>query len=232
MNLSASALNVFNECPRCFYEDRKNKRPRPRGIFPSLPGGMDRVFKEWVDGLRSGSGEVPTLQTDKGPHKLFADAVLLKKWQNWRSGLKWEDGKGNAMIGALDDVLVNAVGQLVPFDYKTKGSATNQADVEKYYQRQVDIYALLLSTHAEVANYGFILSHWPLPCEDTFQNGGEAHIEIPFMVDTFCLSANPERAKELFARAIQCLSSDIMPPSGPGCEYCKFATERMDAALV
>src|SRR4030067_161384 len=145
MNLSASSLGTFESCPRCFWYEKNRKNPRPRGLFPSLPGGIDRVLKEWANGLRACTGIVPTLETDKGPHKLFEDSVKVAKWQNWRSGLKWPDGKGNFLIGALDDVLTNEAGKFVPLDWKTKGSETNQDDVEKYYQRQLDCYSLVLS---------------------------------------------------------------------------------------
>ena len=43
--LSPSALNVFNDCPRCFWLDKNKRMKQPRGIFPSLPSGMDKVLK-------------------------------------------------------------------------------------------------------------------------------------------------------------------------------------------
>ena len=38
--LSASALKLMEECPRCFWLHHHDKK-RPSGIFPSLPNGMD-----------------------------------------------------------------------------------------------------------------------------------------------------------------------------------------------
>ena len=52
MQLSASSLSVFKDCKRCFYLDKKMKAPRPRGIFSSLPGGIDGLLKKRLDEYR------------------------------------------------------------------------------------------------------------------------------------------------------------------------------------
>jgi len=41
IRLSPSTLNVFLECKKCFWLAQVKDIHRPRGIFPSLPGGMD-----------------------------------------------------------------------------------------------------------------------------------------------------------------------------------------------
>ena len=51
IKLSPSTINLFLECPRCFWFEKAKGIKRPRGIFPSLPGGMDRVIKESFDGF-------------------------------------------------------------------------------------------------------------------------------------------------------------------------------------
>ena len=51
--LSPSTLNVFLDCPRCFWLDKVKNIKRPRGIFPSLPSGMDRAIKVHFDSFRT-----------------------------------------------------------------------------------------------------------------------------------------------------------------------------------
>ena len=65
-SLSPSKLNLLNAngCERCFYLHNKLKLERPRGIFPSLPNGIDRVLKEYVDRYRQG---LPPCLEDKLP---------------------------------------------------------------------------------------------------------------------------------------------------------------------
>ena len=51
--LSPSQLGLFKECPRCFWMGKVKGIGRPRGIFPSLPGGMDNVIKPHFDRYRA-----------------------------------------------------------------------------------------------------------------------------------------------------------------------------------
>ena len=44
--LSPSALNLFKECPRCFWLTHHKVWKRPAGIFPSLPSGMERGLEQ------------------------------------------------------------------------------------------------------------------------------------------------------------------------------------------
>ena len=68
----------------------------------------------------------------------------MEKWRNWRTGLEGRDKELDAtLFGAMDDCLVD--GEVyIPLDYKTKGSAPNDGDSEKYYQTQLDAYTLML----------------------------------------------------------------------------------------
>ena len=52
MSLSASTLKLYLECPRCFWLHLNKRIERPRGPFPSLPSGMDRVLKGYFETYR------------------------------------------------------------------------------------------------------------------------------------------------------------------------------------
>lgn len=214
MRLSASTLNQFNDCKKCFYQDKILKTPRLRGIFSSLPNGMDAIFKKEVN-LKRSAGEV-AFENEKGKHKYFNDQDLIKKWQHWASGLKWEDGEGNEMIGALDDVLVNEHGLLVPFDFKTKGTESSKEYIEKYYQLNMDIYALLLSTHAPTADYAIVESCSPKEIKGN---------QVEFLRESFVIETDLRRAKFTFAQALLTLKSDVMPPASRNCEYCSYVAK-------
>lgn len=77
--LSPSTLNLYLECPRCFWLDKIKGIKRPRGIFPSLPSGMDLVIKNYFDKYRL-KGELPEEIKNKIKGKLFPDMETLKKW--------------------------------------------------------------------------------------------------------------------------------------------------------
>lgn len=107
-SFSPSALGVFKNCPRCFWLEKVKNIKRPRGIFPSLPGGMDSVIKTYFDKFRE-TGSLPPEIADHVEGQLVPDQALLDKWRNWRVGLSYEaKGLGVTLLGALDECLVNA----------------------------------------------------------------------------------------------------------------------------
>ena len=211
--LSPSALSLFKDCPRCFWLEKVKGIKRPRGIFPSLPGGMDRVIKTYFDGFRAQGTLPPELCIDAFEGiQLYDNQVQLDSWREWRSGLKYQDPEDGAVLsGMLDDLLTQ--GDLyVPFDYKTKGSPTNEEDATKYYQTQLDCYALMLEGNGlKTAGFGFLLYYSPKSVGER----GKVHFEIqPIRIGTEIL-----RATDLFRRALSILTGPA-PKAASKCEYC------------
>ena len=108
IRLSPSTISVFRECPRCFWLALNKNIYRPRGIFPSLPGGMDLVIKTYFDGYRV-RGEMPPEVKGKVRGRLYENLERLEAWRNWRLGLRYEDRtSGGVLSGALDDCLIKS----------------------------------------------------------------------------------------------------------------------------
>jgi len=215
--LSPSALTVFIDCPRCFWLEKVKKIKRPRGIFPSLPGGIDRVLKVYYDRFRTKKALPPEIENQiKG--KLFADQTKLDQWRNWRTGLKIYIPEADAMlIGAVDDLIINNEGEYVVFDFKSKGSEPKD-DGSQYYQNQLNCYALMLQENGmPISGYGYLAYYYPLAKSKTDS--------FEFGVMVFKLQVFPEDAKKLVVNAAKCLAGDIPVPA-PNCEYCSFADAR------
>lgn len=211
--LSPTALNLFRDCPRCFWLQVNKNIRRPRGIFPSLPGGMDRVIKEYFDKYRL-KNELPPEIGGSVRGKLFPDIEVLKKWRSWKNtGLRYEDTSLNASLsGALDDCMIEN-NYYMPLDYKTRGS-TLVDDPRKYYQTQLDCYALILDASGFKSNgISYLVYYWPLEVQ-------EKGI-VKFHVETIEVQVNIEAAKEVFNNAVTLLSSAIPGPSS-NCEYCNI----------
>lgn len=215
--LSPSSLNLFLECPRCFWVDRNRRIKRPRGIYPSLPGGMDLVIKKYFDNFRV-SDDMPPEIKGKVIGNLFSDIAMLEKWRNWRnSDLRYEDKESNAiLIGALDDCLVDD-NRYVPLDYKTRGSELSE-DPRKYYQNQLDCYCLMLE-HSGFKTKGiaYLLYYWP---EEVRENG-----MVKFCVNPIKIETNIESAKRIVKDAVILLLSP-MPKPTTSCEYCRLVKNR------
>lgn len=210
--VSPSGLSLFKDCPRCFWLEKVRGIKRPRGIFPSLPGGMDRVIKTYFDTFRAKRTLPPELRDSKDFQglSLYEDHAQLERWRNWRTGLEYfEDGR--RLFGALDDLLLKG-DRYIPFDYKTKGSPANEEDSVKYYQTQLDCYALLLEANGfKTLGHGFLLYYSP-------REVGE-HGNVAFEIQPIRIETNTERAKELFRKSAA-IVEEPAPKASANCEYC------------
>lgn len=217
--LSASSLSLFKECPRCFWLRFIKGIYRPDTIFPSLPGGMDSVIKIYFDRHRS-RGLPPELE-GKVQGKLFKDQALLDRWRSRSGGLWYEDKKvGARLMGLLDDCMVDGK-KYLPLDYKTRGYPLRE-DSSSYYQHQLDIYAFLLGKNdCPSANIAYLIYFWP---EEVRENG-----IVQFHVEAKKMSVDPERAYDLFSRAVEVLKGDEPAPSSK-CGFCSWAGNIRTAA--
>ena len=224
MKLSPTALQLFDKCPRCFYLEKVLNVPRPRGIFPSLPGGMDKVIKGMFDQFREGGG-IPD-GFPKGV-SLYADQRMLNRWRNWRTGLIFEED-GVVLSGALDDLALEKGGAVSPVDYKTRGyPLKDDANPAEYYQIQLDSYALMAQRGANYApsGRGFLVYFWPLSGELPEIPDLAVFWNFPFQVRVYEIEVNPDRARELLDKAHECLNLATAPDNLEGCEYCQYLSD-------
>jgi hypothetical protein len=212
IKLSPTTLNLFQDCPRCFWLEKVRDIRRPRGIFPSLPGGMDRVIKKYFDRYRQTKGLPPELSGEAFLGvQLYSDQSRIDRWRDWKTGLTYRDRDGSIFFGALDDLLVKQ-DRYIPFDYKTKGSPSNYESAVKYYQSQLDGYALLLEENGmPTAGYGFLLYYSP-------KSVGEKGT-VQFENQAIRIETDTARARDLFRRACA-LRKGVGPEMNPACEYC------------
>lgn len=215
IRLSPSALNVFLECPKCFWLEHVKGIHRPRGIFPSLPGGMDILIKKYFDKYRN-VGKLPPELEGKVDVVLFPDIELLNKWRNWRSGLAYIDPESGAILGgAIDDLGVKNQ-QFVPLDYKTRGFDVKEGG-ENFYKNQMNCYGFLLRENKmKPAGHAYLLYYIPKEVSE----GGVVRFDVvPKKMDI-----DPDKALEVF-RAAVALLSDPMPVTHSECEYCSWGND-------
>jgi hypothetical protein len=213
MQLSATTLKLFQECPRCFWLHLNKKIERPRGPFPSLPSGIDRVLKGYFETYRQ-TGELPPLIRGKLQGRLATQALTLG----------FNDSRANARLwGKLDDCIVLPDAHLAPLDHKTRASAP--ADVgytQKYYQLQMDVYTLLLERAGQpTARCAYVVYYFPVE--------GCLHEGFPFAVAVHQIATRPEAAYQVFVEACRCLEGPL-PASGERCEHCRWAQTVVAAA--
>lgn len=210
--ISQTSLNLFLECPRCFWLKIKNNTKRPEQPSSTLPRGMDLLIKNYFDKCRPSS---PSEIKDKIPGGIIQDQELLNKWRNWRIGLQYIDkALGNStMSGAIDECFVD--GDIyMPADYKTRGFGLKE-DSTKYFQNQLNCYTFLLKKNGhKVNNKGYLIYY-------ILENVKEEGI-CKFKVDVIEMRTYPDDAYNAFKEAVEVLEKPI-PDFNPDCRFCNWA---------
>jgi hypothetical protein len=209
--LSPSALNLMEECPRCFWLNKHKVWTRPSGAFPSLPSGMDGILKHHFDKFR----DKGTLPPELCSHShcdgllLFNEPDLMKIWRNNLKGIQHKDKEGNILFGAVDNILIKGK-KLVVLDYKTRGYALKE-DTADHYQNQLDIYNFLLRKNGyDTEDYALLLFYVPKHVQETG--------EVIFDTHLVRRKVNVKNAEEIFEKALKLLSGEC--PS-KCCEWCQ-----------
>lgn len=218
IGLSVSSLSLFRECPRCFWLDKNRKVKRPRGIFPSLPKGMDRVMKAQVESLIATSQEIPALAGIVGATP-FRDRERMKKFRSWRTFQREiaVEGMPITVWGELDDLIEHEDGSVSPWDFKTKGDEPDAGYGEKYYQNQLDTYHLILEGNAlKCTGKGYLSYGWPEAIVGT---------TVLFGWKNLILDTDPGRSVEIVTAAVICLTQPEPRPA-PDCEMCAYVSNR------
>ena len=228
--VSPSALTEFRKCPKCFWIDRNKKIKKPRGAFPTLPGGMDRVLKAYFDGHRAKQTLPPEIAHVMPISTiLYPDIEKLKLMRNaLRPLLACAIGHVK-LVGGIDDLLVDAQGRVSVFDYKTKGNLIkDDKDPFEYYRMQMNDYGLLLEAGGFTLTGIAYLGYWS-PAQ-VIAGPDVAEVEgnqtgVAMNCQVFSMKIDTQVAINEVVAAGKCLDGEL-PPSAPGCETCQFLAAR------
>jgi len=220
--LSRSKIDLFLECPRCFYLDNKLGTGRPRGPAFTLNVAVDALFKKEFDVHRIDGTAHPLMKA------YGVDAVPFRhpKIDIWREnfkGITWQDAAtGFTISGAVDDVWVTPEGKLIVVDYKAtskNGTIESLADSswEEQYRRQMGVYQWLLQKNGfNVHPTGYFV--YANASSDKAAFDGRLEFEItlvPCEGDTSWIDKTLPLIKA-------CLDSEEIPPVGENCEFCPY----------
>ena len=116
--LSRSKIDLFLECPRCFYLDRRLGVKRP-----SLPGftlnlAVDHLLKKEFDIYRA-EGKPHPLMKSYGIDAVPFKHPNLNTWRENFTGVQYHHPATNFIVfGAVDDIWINPSEELHVVDYK------------------------------------------------------------------------------------------------------------------
>lgn len=212
INLSPNSLNLYLECPACFYLDKKIGIRRPPPYPYALNSAVDTLLKEEFDTYRKRREPHPLLVENKISAKLFGDQKLLDQWRDNFQGIRYYDKDLKAtFFGAVDDVLEFEGGKLAPLDYKSTGSKV--ANVYDRFQIQLDAYTFLLEKNNFKTNRKGYLAFYIVDKENGFID------RLPFRKKVIELETNPSDIYDIFKDAVLLLRTDKLPKHSEDCLF-------------
>lgn len=218
--MSRSKIDLFIECPRCFYLDRRLGVGRPPGFPFTLNSAVDTLLKKEFDIHRK----------HKSPHPLMdkygIDAIPfqhhdIEMWRDNFVGIQYLHQPTNFIVtGAIDDIWVNKKGELIIVDYKStsKDEEVNlNAQWQEGYKRQMEVYQWLFRQNGfKVSPTGYFV----------YANGRKDRqafdARLEFDVSIIAYTGKTDWVDEVLAQAKKTLTSDSVPKLGEGCDYCPY----------
>lgn len=222
--ISRSKVQLFLDCPRCFYLDVRLGVKRPAGFPFNLNSAVDALLKKEFDVHRENKTMHPYIK-EAGLNAIPYQNENLDLWRNNFKGVSYLHKKTNfETFGAVDDLWLNLdTNEVIVVDYKATSKndeVTLDAEWQQGYKNQMEFYQWLLRNNGlKVANQG-----WFVYCNgrkdlDGFDN------RLEFIVKMLPYEGNTSWVDEALDRIKRCLESNSIPQSSDVCDHCKYVSE-------
>lgn len=223
-NISRSKIDLFEECPRCFYLDRKLGISRPDMPGWALNTAVDHLLKNEFDLLRK-KGQSHKLMDEYKINAVPFDHPDLPMWRddnNRHIGACVLHEKTNLNIcGIIDDIWINRkTKELYVVDYKATSTSKEISLEDEYkqgYKRQMEIYQWIFRQKGfRVSETGYFL----------FANAGKNRPEfdgkLEFKTSIISYEADDSWVESAIFDIKKCLDSKEIPAPGEECQYCAY----------
>jgi CRISPR/Cas system-associated exonuclease Cas4 (RecB family) len=234
--VSRSKIELFMQCPRCFWLDARLKIKRPNGPPFNINKAIDELFKKEFDLHRAAGTQHPLQIKFKVAAKPFAHDDIDKWRHNFTGVFTLHEPTNLHVFGAVDDVWVNEAGELIVVDYKATAKDKPVAELgpvggwQDSYRRQMEVYQWLLRANGHnVSNTGYFVYATGDMNADGFND------TIKFTTHVFAHEGTDDWVEKTLIKMKECLDGD-MPEVGEAamggpCEYCTYARARTELTL-
>ncbi len=221
--ISRSKIELFLNCPRCFYMDCRLGLSRPSTPPYTLNNAVDSLLKNEFDLLREKSEKHALVEK----YGINAIPFKHKDLPQWRGEVKAYEGalvvdeKSNLLInGLVDDIWQNEKEELVIVDYKATSTTKEISLDDEYkqsYKRQMEIYQWIFRKLGfKVSNVGYFVFANATKNRDRFD--GKLEFEMTIVEHT----GNSSWVDLTLLEIAECLKNDKIPAPAPDCEYCAY----------
>ena len=232
--VSRSKIELYTQCPRCFWLDVRLKIKRPDGPPFSINKAIDELFKKEFDVYRA-KGEAHPLMVQ---YEVPAVPFMHEKLDDWREtfvGVQALHKPTNLLVfGGVDDLWVTESGEVLVVDYKATAKdreVSIDADWQMSYKRQVEVYQWLLRQNGLTVSDTayFVYTNGRIDLE-----GFNDRVE--FRTKIIPYNGSDAWVDQTLRDMKACMDGD-MPPVGKAamggeCDFCAYARERTKLTLA
>ncbi len=224
--ISRSKIELFTNCPRCFYIDVRLGVGQPPGFPFNLNSAVDILLKKEFDIHRARSSAHPLMES----YGLDAIPFSHEKMEDWRNpfvGISFVHRPTNFLTyGGVDDLWVNPEGELIVVDYKaTSKDAEVSLDAEWQggYKRQMEIYQWLFRKNGfSVSATGYFV----------YCNGKRDRMsfdaKLDFDIKLIPYTGDDSWIEQTLSDMKQALLGNDVPEPGRSCDFCTYRRDARD----
>jgi CRISPR/Cas system-associated exonuclease Cas4 (RecB family) len=231
--VSRSKIELYKQCPRCFWLDVRLKLTRPSSPPFNINKAIDELLKKEFDSYRK-KGEPHPLMIE---HKIKAKPMQHADLETWRhnfTGVFTLHKPTNLHVfGAIDDLWVNEAGELIVVDYKATAKdreVSIDSDWQISYKRQLEVYQWLLRQNGfKVSDTGyFVYTNGRLDLEGFFNKVEFKTKVIPYTGRDVWVEPTLLEMKNVMEGEMPAVGTAAM--GGP-CDFCTYAKQRTELTL-
>lgn len=219
--LSRSKIDLFLNCPRCFYLDRRLGIGQPPGYPFALNSAVDTLLKKEFDIHRAAASKHPLMKH----YKIDAVPLADKRMDEWRDalrgGITYLHPETNFFVtGGVDDIWINPQDELIIVDYKATSKDTEvnlDADWQIGYKRQMEVYQWLFKKNSfKVSPVGYFVYCNGMTDREAFDG------KLEFDISVIPYKGDDSWVEPALIAARVCLDDNKLPSPGADCDYCKY----------
>jgi len=219
--LSRSKIDLFLNCPKCFYLDRRLGVGQPPGYPFNLNSAVDALLKKEFDIYRA-KGQAHPLMVEAALDAVPFNHPQMDVWRNSLSGgITYAYPDTNLLLtGGVDDIWLNSQKELIIVDYKATSkleAVSLDADWQIGYKRQMEIYQWLFRHNGfKVNETGYFVYCNGLTDRDVFNK------RLDFDITLIPYKGNDAWINNAIKGLYECLQSEEIPESGEDCQFCQY----------
>jgi len=219
--LSRAGIDLFLQCPRCFYLDKRLGTARPPMMPFNLNSAVDELLKREFDVHRL-AGTPHRIMREHGIDAVPFAHEQMDDWREARTkGARFVHEPTNFLVtGAPDDLWINPHKHLHIVDYKATakdGQVSLDAPWQIGYKRQVEVYQWLFRRLGfavdPVAFFVYCNGRKDAPAFD---------FKLEFDVKVIPYTGDDAWVEGTLHDIRACLMSPEIPASAETCDYCGY----------